>query len=156
MNRRSGIGTAAVLIAAFIFGAAMLLSLITGAGVYRQVQDRVDEAAAQRLGLTYITAKLHAKDEAHAVDTIAFGDGDALILRTEIGGSVYETLLYVSDGWLRELLQPEGQALSPDAGQNVTQAQSLHVRREGQLLRIEYLDAQGKRESMDVFLRSEG
>ena len=64
MRRSSGAGTMAALMLTCVFGATLLLSLATGASVYRRVADRVEQSAAQRLGLTYITAKIHSYDEA--------------------------------------------------------------------------------------------
>ncbi|MBQ3879583.1 MAG: DUF4860 domain-containing protein [Oscillospiraceae bacterium] len=156
MSRRSGAGAAAALIAACIFGAALLVSLITGAGVYRQVQDRTDRASADRLGLGYITAKIHAKDEEGAIRADTFAGADALVLTEAIGADQYETILYVYDGWLMELFCEKGWDLGPEAGQQITQAQSLRVSQDGGLVRLAYTDADGRTETADVYLRSEG
>ena len=154
MRRRSGIGAAAAVIAACIFGAALLVSLITGAGVYRQVQERVERSAARRTGLSYVTAKLHSHDVAGAVRTGSFGDTDALFLMEETEGGSYETILYIYNGWLMELLCAQGAGLGPEAGQQITEAQRLTVRTEDSLLRIAFVDGNGVSETADVFLRS--
>ena len=156
MSRRSGIGTAAVLIAACVFGAAMLLSLTTGAGVYRSVQQRVDRCAEHRLGLSYITAKIHAHDAAGAVTAGSFGGEDAVYLLEQLGNTTYETILYVHNGWLMELFCEQGWELEPEDGQQITEARDLTARTEGSLLRLQYTEADGTQEAADIYIRSEG
>ena len=62
-RRQTGAGTIAALALTCVFGATLLLSLAAGAGVYRRVADRVEQSAGDRVGLTYITAKIHSYDE---------------------------------------------------------------------------------------------
>ena len=112
MRRSSGAGTMAALMLTCVFGATLLLSLATGASVYRRVADRVEQSAAQRLGLTYITAKIHSYDEAGKVVPAVYVDpsaqeADAVVLYQDIEGVSYWTILYVYDGWLRELFCQE-------------------------------------------------
>ena len=57
-RRQTGAGTIAALALTCVFGATLLLSLAAGAGVYRRVADRVERSAGDRVGLTYITAKI--------------------------------------------------------------------------------------------------
>ena len=89
MRRSSGAGTMAALMLTCVFGATLLLSLATGASVYRRVADRVEQSAAQRLGLTYITAKIHSYDEAGKVVPAVYVDpsaqeADAVVLYQDI------------------------------------------------------------------------
>ena len=156
MRGRSSAGAVAVLIAACIFGAAMLVSLVTGAGVYRQVQERTEAAAAERLGLTYITAKIHSHDAEDSVRAGTFGGEDAVYLLEPLDGLTYETILYVYNGWLMELFCEEGWELKPEAGQQITEAQSLTVSEQDGLLRLSYVDGNGQSGTADVFLRSAG
>ncbi len=156
MRSRSSAGAAAVLIAACIFGAAMLVSLVTGAGVYRQVEERTEAAAAERLGLTYITAKIHGHDTEDSVRAGTFGGEDAVYLLESMDGQTYETILYVYNGWLMELFCEQGWELKPEAGQQITEAQSLTVSEQDGLLRLSYVDGNGQSGTVDVFLRSAG
>ena len=153
-RRRTGAGAVAVLVAALILGAALLLSLTTGAGVYRQVQDRTELSTARRLGLSYITAKIHAHDAAGAVTVGQFGGNDALFLLQDMDGKLYETILYVHDGWLMELFCEQGWELEPEDGQQITEAQDLRVTRRDNLLHLDYTDAAGRTDRADIFIRS--
>ena len=155
MKRRSSAGTIASLILVCIFGATLLLSLAAGASVYRQVAERVEAGAHQRVGLTYITAKLHGADSLEQVSCGDFGGEQALFLEQAENGTVYETILYVHDGWLMELLREQGTELTPDDGQTITEAQSLSISEpEPGLLRLDYVDGAGQTQSTDVYLRS--
>lgn len=157
MSRRGAAGAIASLTLACVFGVTMMLSLITGAGVYQRVQDRVDHSAADRIGLTYITARIHSADTAGAVEAGTFGSGDAIFVTEDMGGVPYETILYVYDGWLREMLCEKGWEPGPEAGQAITEAGGLVVEetRPG-LFHLEYQDSFGQLQTADVYLRSEG
>ena len=152
MKRGSGAGAVAALTLVCIFGVAMLMSLLVGAGVLRRVEDRVEENAAQRVGMSYITAKLHGYDSRDMIRVGPYGDGDAVFLTEEIGGTLYDTILYVHDGWLRELMCIQGWELEPEAGQTITEASDMTVTEPAPgLLRIAYTDGRGSLQSADVY-----
>ena len=157
MRRQSSAGTLASLMLTCVFGATLLLSLAAGAGVYRRVQDRVDENSQARVSLNYIAAKIHACDQAGMVEIGSFGEGGAVFLYEEVEGSVYETILYVYDGELMEMLCEKGGEMPPEFGETVTPAQSLIVTepREG-LLWLSLREADGQARSAAVYVRSVG
>ncbi len=156
-GRRSEAGTIAAIIFACVFGAVMLLSLTGGAEVYRRVSDRVENAAQARISLSYIVGKIHGHDAAGAVRAGSFGGQDAVILSRTVNGAAYETILYVYEGKLMELLCEAGCALSPEDGQAITEGRSLIVDEPLQgLLCLCYTDADGIVRTADVCLRSDG
>ena len=158
MKGRSGAaGTIAALTLTCVFGATMLLSLATGALVYRNVAERVESASGRRVGLTYITAKIHAFDQEGRVVAGSFGGQDAVFLLQELDGRIYETVLYVYEGQLMEVLCEQGWELEPSDGQTITAAEALAVSEpEPGLLRLSYTGADGQTETADIFLRSAG
>lgn len=157
MRRRGGAGTIAALLLCCVFGVAALLSLTAGAGIYRQVAQRTEDAGERRVGLTYLSAKVRSFDEAGKVLTGTFGGGDALYLLQDIDGLTYETILYVHDGWLKELLCERGWELEPEDGQAITQARGLEaaLTEEG-LLRLAYTGGDGRTETAVLYVRSGG
>lgn len=157
MRRRSGAGAIAALALTCVFGATLLLSLAVGASVYRRVAERVENSAGDRVGLTYITARLHSYDEEGLVQAGTFGGQDALYLFQEVDGVTYENILYVYDGWLRELLCEQGWELDAEDGRTISQARSLTVAQpqEG-LLELTYTGADGRTSRADVYVRSGG
>ena len=157
MRRRGGAGTIAALLLCCVFGVAALLSLTAGAGIYRQVAQRVERSGERRVGLTYLSAKVRSFDEAGKVLTGTFGGGDALYLLQDIDGLTYETILYVHDGWLKELLCERGWELEPEDGQAITQARGLEAAlTEDGMLRLAYTDGDGRTETAALYVRSGG
>ena len=156
-GRSSAAGTIAALTLTCVFGATMLLSLATGAGIYRNVAERVESASGRRVGLTYITAKIHGYDRQGRVVAGNFGGQDAVFLLQEIDGRIYETILYVYEGQLMEVLCEQGWELEPRDGMSITAAGALEVSEpEPGLLRLSYTGADGRTETADIFLRSAG
>lgn len=154
MRQGTGKGTVAALALTCVFGATMLLSLATGAGIYRSVTGRVETASERRVGLSYITAKVHSFDEAGGVHVGYFWGQDALYLLQDYDGVTYETILYVYDGHLMELFCQAGWEQEPEAGQAITEAGELRVKQVADdLLRLTYTAA-GRTESADLYLRS--
>ncbi len=154
-GRRSESGVIAMVIFACVFGVTMLLSLTGGAEIYRRVSGRVESAAEMRVSLSYIVGKIHAHDTAGAVRAGSFGGQDAVILSQTLDGVAYETILYVYDGKLMELLCEQGWALEPEDGQAITEGRSLTVAEPlPGLLRLCYTDADGVAQTADVCLRS--
>lgn len=155
MRRQTGAGAIASLILTCVFGATLLLSLAAGAGVYRNVAARVESGANTRVGLTYLTTKLHNRDSLGAVYAGSFGGADAVYLLEDMDGVTYETILYVYDGQLRELLCEQGWELAPADGETITEAQGLTVTEpEKGLLRLSFTDGSGNTETADVYIRS--
>ena len=165
MRKQSSAGTLAALMLTCVFGATLLLSLAAGAGVYRRVEDRVEESAQSRVSLSYITARIHAYDQTGMVETGSFGDGGAVFLYEEIDGLLYEerdgflyeTILYVYDGNLMEMLCEKGGEMPPEFGEIVSPAQALAVTQPQRgLLRLELTESDGQVRTADVYVRSVG
>ena len=155
MRRQTGAGAIASLILTCVFGATLLLSLIAGAGVYRRVAERTEWGANTRVGMSYLTAKLHAFDSADSLYAGTFYGVDAIYLLEEMDGFPYETILYVYDGQLRELLCEQGWELMPEDGEIISEARSLTVEEPAEgLLRVMFTDGGGTTETADIFVRS--
>ncbi len=146
----------AALLLTCVFGVTLLMVLSTGAAVYRGVQSRVEESGNRRVGLTYITAKIHGGDRKNGVSAASFEGVDAVRLTEEIDGISYETWLYVYDGWLRELFCEPSSGLLPEDGETITEAEALTVREESGLLTLTYVDGAGTEETARVWVRSGG
>ena len=146
----------AALLLTCVFAVSMLLTLALGARVYQGVQGRVADSAAQRVGLSYITAKLHAADTADGAAAGAFGGQDAVLLYQEIEGVPYVTALYVADGALRELFCENLDDFLPEDGEAIQPAQALAVKQAGSLLTLTLTESDGTAQTAQIHLRSEG
>lgn len=157
MKRQSGAGTLAALALTCVFGATLLLSLATGASVYRRVADRVEQSAESRVSLSYITAKLHGFDAAGLVEAGSYGDGGAVFLYEDFDGLTYETILYVYDGYLREMLCEKGWEQDPEFGEVICPARAMQVEQPVPgLLRLSLTGENGPTQTADVYVRSVG
>ena len=157
MRKQSSAGTFAALMLTCVFGATLLLSLTAGAGVCRRVEDRVEESAQSRVSLSYVTARIHAYDRAGMVEAGSFGDGGAVFLYEEIDGFLYETVLYVYDGNLMEMLCEKGWEMDPEFGEIISPAQALAVTEPQKgLLRLALTEPDGQVRTADVYVRSVG
>ena len=155
MKRTGGSGMIAALILACLFAVTMLLTLVMGARVYRSVQARVEDSAQGRVGLSYITAKVHGNDRAGAISVRDFGGVDAVVLEQDYDGARYVTALYVYDGQMMELFCSDLGAFTPAEGTPIAPAQGLQAEQSDGMLTLTYVDAGGAARSAYIQMRSE-
>lgn len=154
--KKHSIGTLAVLLLTCVFAACLLLTLAYGVQAYRTVAGDTESAYTRRIGLSYVTQKIHSFDRQGAITTGNFGGQDALILREESDGLIFETMLYVYDGWLRELYFAQGLELHPEDGDKLLEAQAFTVSAQGQTLHLSFTGADGQTAACTLTLRSSG
>ena len=116
----------------------------------------MERSARQRVGLAYITAKVHAYDRTGGVRAGRFGEVDAVFLTEELEGVAYETALYVHEGWMKEAMYEQGWTMSPEDGTAITEAQSLTAEMGDGLLTLTYIDPDGRTETAKLMIRSGG
>ena len=91
------------------------------------------------------------------IEAKPFGDGEGIFLYQEYDDESYETILYVYDGYLMEMLCETEWELDPEFGEIITEARDLAVDQPAPgLLRLTLTGTDGEVQSVDVFLRSEG
>lgn len=129
-----------------LFAVCVLAVLLTGAKVYRNVVDRGEAQFETRTAVQYVT--MHVR-QAEAVEVTDFEGCDALTIPQTIDGEVYLTRIYCYEGFLRELFCAENAALSPDDGEKILPAESLHLSVEGRLLTVRIDD-------QEIFLHLRG
>ena len=72
-------------------------------------------------------------------------------------GLIYENILYVYDGWLRELLCEQGWELDPEDGRTISQARSLTIGQPSPgLLELTCTGTDGRVSTANVYVRSGG
>ena len=117
-----------------VFAICLLLVLLGGAGVYRNLIELGEQSHNRRAALHYLTTRVRQAD---AVEVGSFQGCDALILREQTQGEMYLTWVYCWDGWLWELYATPGGAFSPEDGQRILETEALSCALEGQLLHLE-------------------
>ncbi|MCL1982294.1 MAG: DUF4860 domain-containing protein, partial [Clostridiales bacterium] len=137
----------------------VLLVLMLGANVYGGMQKTSEEEFKSRVCLSYLSAKVHANDGLGELRVGTYDGASALYLDSEFDGTMYNTILYSYDGWLRELFCEKGleAELSADSGTSVLEVGSVSFENARQnLLSIEYQDSNGAGGKTFVHLRSGG
>lgn len=139
-----------------ILAVCVLGVLLMGADAYRGLTQRDQAGFARRTTAQYIAARLHHGDQSGAVLVRDFSGQSALVLKEEIDGTVYETIVYCYDGHLCELFVPENSGMEPEDGTQLMALSSAEFQLKGQLLTVKLIHADGAKETLDLALRSEG
>jgi len=128
MNRRikgSNIDTIFVLIVFSIFAFSVLMVLMLGAGVYRNINDISRAEQHEHTAVSYIWTKIKNFDDKEAIETGDFGGVPAIFINETLGDTDYRTAIYVYDGWLHELFSETALDFSPQSGRRIVQADNM-------------------------------
>lgn len=110
----------------------LLLVLLTGARVYRNLVQAGETAFQSRTALQYAATRIR---QARTVTIQDFQGCPALVIPETIDGECYVTRIYCHEGHIRELFSSEEAALSPEDGETVLEGQ-LHFAFDGELLTL--------------------
>lgn len=135
-----------------VFAACLLAVLLTGAGAYKRLNERNEEAYFYRTCMQYITNRVHQARVPEEVERSPFGDGDALAIPDEDGCM---TRVYYYDGFLMELYSDAASALNPQDGEKVMEMGGLALALEDGILTVRVTDQNGKSNEMYLFLSGE-
>ena len=119
MPKASGerkIDTVFVLIIFCIFALSVLMVLMLGATIYKNMTEITRDGQDERLLMSYIWTKVKNTDEAGNVYIGEHSGLAALCLDEEHGGTLYRTVVYHYDGWVYELFCEVGLEFSPESG----------------------------------------
>lgn len=107
------------------FALMMLMTLLSGAGVYQSVHENMEHQYEERTALAYLEAKLHHYDSVGAVQLEPFADTTALAFYEDVDDVRYKTLIYYHEGYIKELFFETGLLFQPEDGQRVLPASDL-------------------------------
>lgn len=105
-----------------VFAVCLLIVLLGGAKVYRNIVRTSEESFEDRTTAQYVTTRVR---QAGSVAVADFFGCEALVIPEEIDGARYITYVYYCDGYIRELFCSENAALQPEDGEKVIPAESL-------------------------------
>lgn len=134
-ENRSRITDVLGLLCLAVFALGLLLVLLTGASLYRNLVDRGEETYARRTALQYLTTRVR---QAETVEIGELDGCEALVLGAIIDGETYTTHIYCYEGWLRELYAVPGAALPPQAGEPILEAETFSLKQEENLLTVTF------------------
>lgn len=143
-----------VLLLFAVFAVCILSILLTSADVYKRLSSRDQHSYDRRTAAHYLTTRVRQADRLGDVKIQSFEGQDALVFTETVDGTVYETLVYCYDGYLRELFVAAGGDFLPEDGEEVLAAQSLSICQNGRLLDMELTSPSGEAQSLCLYLRS--
>ena len=146
-------GSTIIIIAFFAIAALVLLS--AGTKEYESIVLAANENFELRTSLSYVATKIRQYDTSGSVSVENINGTDVLVLREELEGDVYDTMIYYMDGSVCELMQAEGYG-DPDLafGFASMEIDSFELRQDGNAITVTAGNARGDTESLTVYLRS--
>ncbi len=128
---------------------------IIGINVYQKSINDSAENYNIRTSVLYITEKSRQNLSTNGIRIDEVSDSSALVLSQTIEGAVYNTWMYVEDGYLCEVLMPEGSEVIPDIGQKIMPLQKLELNiDDNNLLTINVTDESGLSYDSSLYIHS--
>jgi len=125
MSRGRSIDTIFVLIVFSIFALSVLMVLMLGASIYRNINEISHDGQSEHTALSYIWTKTKNFDEAESISVGDFQGVPALFIDEKIGDYYFRTAIYHYDGWLCELFSEVELDFSPQAGERVIRVDEM-------------------------------
>ena len=116
-----------------VFALCILLVLLTGATVYRDLVDQAEKSHTHRTALRYLTTRVR---QAESVTVADFQGCDALLLEETVSNETYVTRIYCWDSCLRELYSSAETELAPEDGDPLLEADQFFCTQEESFLTL--------------------
>lgn len=137
-----------------VFALCVLLVLLTGADVYRELVNRGERAYESRTAAQYVATRVRQADSGGGITVENFGGQDALVLREQISGKTYLTRVYCYDGFVRELFTAESGDFSLRDGEKILEAEQITFALKKDLLTARIVLSDGRSQELTLYLRS--
>lgn len=139
-----------------VFALLALSVLLFGARAYKSVAERMDDNYLYRTAMSYISNKVRQHDAAGAVTLSELNGIPALALAAGDAGGKYQTLIYYSNGAIRELFAAKGVSIDPDSGSEIVSAEGISFETSAGGLTVTIEGAGGDSEKLFLAIRSSG
>jgi len=123
--RGRSIDTIFVLIVFSIFAFSVLMVLMLGANIYRNINDLSRYEQYEHTALSYVWTKTKNFDDADSISVGNFNGLTALFIDEKIGGTEFRTVIYHYDGWLFELFSEATLDFSIEDGIRIIRTEEL-------------------------------
>ena len=114
--REQRIGTVFVLIIFCVFAISVLMVLMLGANVYKNMSEISQDGQDARTVLSFIWTKVKNSDENGRISIGEFHSRPALFFDEEFDQVHYRTMIYHYDGWIYELFSEAALDFDPADG----------------------------------------
>ncbi len=146
-----------ILFVIFLFSLYLVCTLtlcIIGINVYQKTINDSDSNYNVRTSVLYITEKSRQNLSSEGIRTDEVNGTSALVLSQEIEGAIYDTWMYVENGYLCEAFMPAGSEVIANIGQKIMPLQELEVSvDENNVLTISVTDENGESYFSNIFFR---
>lgn len=132
-----------------VFAACLLAVLLTGAGAYKRLNTRNEEAYSRRTCMQYVANRVHQAPSPADVALEPFGDGDALAIPDR---NDCITRVYYYEGYLMELYSNVFAELGPQDGERIMELGGLDLSLEDGMLTVTVIDSAGESYEMVMAL----
>ncbi len=140
-----------------VFAISVLMLTGTGAGVYRNIVDDMENNYDSRTAGTYLFNRIHRADEHGNVTIGDFNGENAILMLEEIDNITYCTYLYYHEGNLCELFTRYGQDIDPSYGNAIIALEDYSVTQvTDTLYRFDFTTKKGESSSLYVHTHSSG
>ena len=156
MSEHSGkpsISGLAALVLLLVFAVGILTVLLGGASAYQRLTERDARSYDSRTCMQYLATKVRQAPAPDCLVLSDFGEGDSLMICETVQGAEYRTQIYCCNGWLMELFTAADAGLAPEDGEKILPAESLSLRRSGDLLQVRVVDGNGTENVLMLALR---
>jgi len=123
--RGRNIDTVFVLIVFSIFAVSVLIVLMLGASIYRNINDISRDGEQEQIALSYVWTKAKNFDDSGSISVGDFNGIPALFIDETFGDYEFRTAVYAYDGWLRELFSDITLDFSPESGTRISEVDDL-------------------------------
>ena len=156
MENKKKIETITIILLTLLLSIVAVLSMLISMKIYTNAQNKVTENRLNRIVVNYILTKLKCNDKENGITIGKFNDIDAIFLNEDIEGCIYTTVLYVYDGYLRELFCEEDlvDSFAIQSGDTITPADSLKVFLNGRNLEILFTGVTKKEQKISYYIKS--
>jgi len=126
IQRSRNIDTIFVLIVFSIFAISILMVLMLGASIYRNINDISHDGEFEHTALSYVWTKVKNFDNADSIYLGYFHGISALFIDEYFGGTHFRTAIFHHDGWLCEIFSQASLEFRPSDGIRIVRVDQLN------------------------------
>ncbi|QAT42129.1 DUF4860 domain-containing protein [Aminipila luticellarii] len=129
----------------FFLAISAIFTVLFGAEVYKNIEERMNENFNSVTALSYISNKVKQNDKAEMVSVEQVDGIPVLKLVEKHDQELYDTLIYCKDGELKELFCDEGSGLALEDGMDIMDVPEMSFEMIGKnLLKVRTYGEHGK------------
>ncbi len=150
---KRGISVIFTLLLFCIYTGSALVLVTIGSNVYSQNTNDSKSSYDIRTSALYITEKVRQNETINSVSVEQVNGNDALVLSITVNENIYQTWVYEENGYLCEILIPQGQEILENTAQKIMPIEnvSFTINEKG-ILTFEFVAIDGETYNSHIFL----